>query len=81
MKNSRTLPGGIVHFRNLDTQAPQVGPSFLGIKKERPDIAQPQQGLEHGTSSRNSQTFTPVPIAPTYDDTYSIYIVECYKTM
>ena len=64
MKNSRTLLGGIVHFRNLDTQAPQVGPSFLGVKKEMPAIAQPQQGLEHGASSRNSQTFTPVPIAP-----------------
>ena len=59
MKISRTLPGGIVHFRNLDTQPPQVGPSFLGTA-----IAQPQQGLEHGSSSRNSQTFTPVPIAP-----------------
>ena len=47
----------------LDTQAPQVGPSFLGVKKESPAIAQPQQGLEHGASSRNSQKFTPVPIA------------------
>ena len=25
---------------------------------------EPQQGLEHGASSQNSQTFTPVPIAP-----------------
>ena len=33
------------------------------VKKERPAIAQPQQGLEHGASSQNSQTFTPVPIA------------------
>ena len=64
MKNSRALPGGIVHFRNLDTQAPQVGPSFLGIKKERPAIVQPQQGIDHGASSRNSQMFAPVPIAP-----------------
>ena len=64
MKNSRTLLGGIVHFWNFDTQAPQVGPSFLGVKKERPAIARPQQGIEHGASSRNSQTFTPVPIAP-----------------
>ena len=64
MKNSRTLLDGIVHFRNFDTQAPQVRPSFLGVKKERPAIAQPPQGLEHGASSRNSQTFTPVPIAP-----------------
>ena len=63
MKNSRTLPGGIVHFQNLDTQAPQVGPSFFGVKKERPAIAQPQQGLEHGASSRNSQRFAPVHIA------------------
>ena len=66
MKNSRTLPGGIVHFRNLDTQAPEVRPSFLGVKKERPTNAQPQQGLEHGASSRNSQSFTPVPIAPIF---------------
>ena len=32
MKKSIALPGGIVHFRNLDTQAPQVGPSFLASK-------------------------------------------------
>ena len=64
MKNSRTIPGGIVRFRKLDTQAPQVGPSFLGVKNERPAIAQPQQGLEHGASSQNSQTFTHVPITP-----------------
>ena len=65
MKNSRTLPGGIVHFRNLDTQAPQVGPSFLGVKKERPAIAQPRQGFEHGAFGPKSLTFTPAPIAPT----------------
>ena len=64
MKNSRKLPGGIVHFRNLDTQAPQVGHSFLGVKKERPAIAQPQQGLEHGALSQTSHTFSPMPIAP-----------------
>ena len=64
MKNSRTLPGGIVHFRNLDTQAPQVGPSFLGVKKERPATAQPQQELEHGAFDPKLLTFTPVPIAP-----------------
>ena len=58
------LPGGIAHFQNLDTQAPQVGPSFLGVKKERPAIAQPHKGIEHGASIRNSQTFTPMPIAP-----------------
>ena len=40
-----------------------MGPSFLGVKKERPAIAQPHQGIEHGASSRNSQMFTPVPIA------------------
>ena len=56
--------GGIVHFQNLDTQAPQVGPSLLGVENERPAIAQPQQGIEHSASSRNSQMFTPVPIAP-----------------
>ena len=64
MKNSHTLPGGIVHFRNLDTHTPQMGPSFLDVKKERPAIAQPQQGFEHSASSQNSQTFAPVPIAP-----------------
>ena len=37
--------------------------SFLGVKKERPAIAQPRQGIEHGVLSRNSQTFAPVPIA------------------
>ena len=51
MENSRTLPDGIVHFRNFDTQAPQMGPSFLGVEKERPAIAQPHQGIEHGASS------------------------------
>ena len=64
MKYSRTLPGGIVHFRNFETQAFQVRPSFLGIKKEKPAIAQPQQGIEHGASIQNSQTFTSVLIAP-----------------
>ena len=64
MKNSGTLPDGIVHFRNLDTQAPQVGPSFLGVENKRPAIAQPHQGIGHNASSRNSQTFTPVPIVP-----------------
>ena len=64
MKKSLTLPCGIVRFQNLDTQAPQVEPLFFGIKKERPAIAQPRQGIEHGTSSQNSQTFAPVPIAP-----------------
>ena len=64
MKNSRTIPGGIVRFRKLDTQAPQVGPSFLGVKNERPAIAQPQQGLEHGAFEPKLVTFTPVPIAP-----------------
>ena len=39
MENSLTLPGGIVNFRNLDTQASQMGPSFLSVKKERPDSA------------------------------------------
>ena len=63
MKNSRLLPGGIVHFQNFDKQAPQLGPSFLGVEKKRPAIAQPHQEIEHGALSRNSQTFTPVPIA------------------
>ena len=53
-----------MRFRNFNTQAPQVGPSFLGVEKERPAIAQPHQGIEHGALSQNSQTFTPVPIAP-----------------
>ena len=65
MKNSRTLLGGIVHFRNFDTHAPQVGPSFLSVIKEKAAIAQPHQGIEHGALSRNSQMFTPVPITPT----------------
>ena len=63
MKTSLTLPGGIVHFRNLDTQASQVGPSFLGVKKERPAMAQPRKGIKHGALSQNSQTFAPAPIA------------------
>ena len=62
-ENSLTLPGGIVHFRNLDTQALRVGPSFLGVKKERPAIAQPRQGTEHGVFGSKSLTFTPAPIA------------------
>ena len=37
----------------LGTHTPQAGSSFLGTKKVKPDIAQPQQGM-----------FTPVPIAP-----------------
>ena len=53
-----------MHFRNLDTQALQVGPSFLGVKKERPAITQPHHEIEHGASSRNSQAFTPVPVTP-----------------
>ena len=53
MKNSSTLPGGIVHFQNLDTEAPQVGPSFLGVKKERPAIARPRQGLNMVPLDRN----------------------------
>ena len=52
-ENSLKLPGGIVHFRNLDTQARQVGPSFLGVKKERPATAQPHQGLNMVPSGRN----------------------------
>ena len=59
------LPGGIVNFWNLDTQPPQVGPSFLGVKKERPANPQSQQGLEHGASSRSSQTSTPCAYRPT----------------
>ena len=64
MENSLTLLGGIVHFQNLDTQPPQVGPSFLGAKKENPAIGPPRQGVEYSASSQNSQTFTPVSIAP-----------------
>ena len=51
-ENSRTLPGDIVYFRNLDTQAPQVGPSFLGVKKERSAIARPHKGLNKVPSDR-----------------------------
>ena len=40
MENSRALPpDDIVHFWNLDTQAPQAGPSFLGVQKERPILS------------------------------------------
>ena len=64
MKNSVTLPVSIVHFRNLDTQVPQVGPSFLGVKIERPAIAQPRQGIEHCALSSRYQVFALAPIAP-----------------
>ena len=37
--------------------------SFLGAKKERPAVAQPRQGFEHGALIRDSQMFAPVPIA------------------
>ena len=78
MKNSRTLPGGIVHFRNLDTQAPQVGPSLLGVRKERSAIVQPQQGLGHGAFEPELLTFTPVPIVPPSAEvsTSKSYIVQ-----
>ena len=52
MENSRTLPDGIVHFRNFDTQAPRWGLHSWVSKKKRPAIAQPHQGTEHGASSR-----------------------------
>ena len=64
MENSLTLPGGIVHFQNVDTQAPQVGPSFLGANKERAAIAHPRQGIEHSALISHFQTFAPAPIAP-----------------
>ena len=38
--------------------------SFLGVEKERPAIAKPRQGFEHGALSLKSQTFAPAPIAP-----------------
>ena len=67
MKNSRTLPGGLVHFRNLDTQAPQVGPSFLGVKME--DLLHRSLDRESNigsASSSRSQMFAPAPIAVQY---------------
>ena len=63
MKNSLTLPGGIVHFQNLEMQPPQGGPSFLGVKKERPAMAPPQRGIEHSALSSRSQMFAHAPIA------------------
>ena len=69
MATGRTVFGVIVTIviaiLSRHRAPPQVGPSFLGVKKERPAIAQPQQGLEHGALSQKSQTFTPVPIVPT----------------
>ena len=59
MKNSRTLPGGIVHFRNLATQAPQVGPSFLGAKQEKVCYRAASAGFEHGAFGSKPLTFTP----------------------
>ena len=33
--------------QDLETQAPQVGPSFLGVKMEKPVITQPRQEIKH----------------------------------
>ena len=52
-------------FQNFRHTGLLGGAFILGVKKERPANAQPQQGLEHGALRRNSQTFTPVPIAHT----------------
>ena len=57
------LPGGIVHFRNLDTQDPQVGPSFLGVKQEKVCYRATSAGFEHGAFGPKPLTFTPEPIA------------------
>ena len=69
MKNSPTYPTRwhCVHLWSLDTQPPQVEPSFLGVKKERPAIAQPRQGIKQSASSRNSLTFAPTRIASEKD--------------
>ena len=64
--------------RNADTQASQMGPSFSGAKKERPAIARPHQGIGYGSSSRNSQTFTPVPITP-YRSFGSVHLLVDYS--
>ena len=64
MKNSRTLPGDIVHFQNLDTQASQVGPSFLGVKKEQVCYRAASAGFEYGAFGPKPLTFTPESITP-----------------
>jgi len=65
-KNSLTPSGGNVHSASgiFDTQAPQVGPSFLGVKKEKVCYRATSSGFEHGAFESKSLTFTPEPIAP-----------------
>ena len=76
MKNSRTLPGGIVHFWNLDTQAPQVGPSFLGVKKEKVCYRATSAWFEHGAFGPKPLTFTPEPILPKIWGMYQTHLAK-----
>ena len=59
MKNSITLPDGIVHFWNVRHTGPSGRAFSLGVKNKSSAVAQPQQGIERGALSFCSRTFAP----------------------
>ena len=63
MKNSRTLPGDIVHFRNFRHTGPPGGAFILGRQKGKAYYHAASAGFEHGAFKPKLLMFAPVPIA------------------
>ena len=55
-----------------------MGPSFLGVKKEKVCYRATSSGFEHGAFGSKSLTFTPEPIAPGWIHRVSIQLADCF---
>ena len=75
MKNSRTLPDGIVHFRNCRHTGPPGGAFILERRKGKACYRAASAGFEHGAFEPKLLTFTPVPVAPIFLDSLVFYLV------